>query len=132
MKVRIIAQFAGAGIGVCALAFASGAVADDIRVDQGRELAKLWCASCHVTSADQPKGADQAPAFQEIANDPAKTDIKLRAFLLDPHGGMPPLNLSREETNSVIAYINSMRPKTNKSPDPPDDYPDPDGPSTSG
>jgi len=120
------------GSALWALAFAPGAFADDIRVDKGRELAQLWCASCHVTSANQLTGADQAPAFQEIANDRTKTDKKLRVFLLDPHGGMPPLNLSREETNSVIAYINSMRPQKNQNPDPPDDYPDPDGPSTSG
>ena len=33
----------------------------------GERLAKQWCASCHIVSADQTRGADNVPAFATIA-----------------------------------------------------------------
>jgi hypothetical protein len=37
------------------------------------------------------------------------TGMSLRAFLLTPHARMPDIQLSREQTDDVVAYILSLR-----------------------
>lgn len=76
----------------------------------GRRLAETWCANCHVTG---PRAAgpasDAVPTFPAIARMPPTTAMSLRVFLQTPHARMPNLQLSREETDDVAAYILSLR-----------------------
>lgn len=74
----------------------------------GKKIAGQWCASCHATATGR-RANDTAPAFTELANDPARTPVRLRAWLTDPHPPMPNLGLSRIEIEDVIAYIGSLR-----------------------
>lgn len=76
---------------------------------QGAELAKRWCATCHVVSADQASGSTQAPPFSEIANKPGLTAASIALFLMRPHPPMPDMNLSREEAGDLAAYIESQK-----------------------
>jgi mono/diheme cytochrome c family protein len=76
---------------------------------QGRVLAKRWCATCHVVSADQTSGGTQAPPFAEIANKPGLTAASIALFLLRPHPPMPDMNLSRNEAADLAAYIVSQK-----------------------
>ena len=38
--------------------------------EHGRDLAKRWCASCHVVSPDQARANADAPPFVTIARSP--------------------------------------------------------------
>lgn len=75
----------------------------------GREIAESWCAECHNTL---PSGIDLLegpPAFQAVADDPAVTEIALRAFLRTPHSDMPDVMPTPEQTDHLIAYILSLK-----------------------
>ncbi len=79
-------------------------------VATGRQIAQTWCSSCHVIDPVSPIGSDNgAPAFASIARMSSTTPLSLRAFLQTPHGGMPDLHLSRDETDDLIGYILSLR-----------------------
>ena len=72
---------------------------------EGEKIAKRWCASCHVVSADQKRGNTQAPPFSEIARKPGLTAASIALFLLRPHPPMPDMNLTRNEAGDLADYI---------------------------
>ena len=77
---------------------------------RGAELARELCATCHfVEKGDRGVSAAGAPAFQDVANDPAVTAISLGVFFRSPHETMPNLILTQAETDNAIAYILSLR-----------------------
>ncbi len=77
---------------------------------QGAQLAHELCAVCHyVEKGDRGVSSAGAPAFQDVANDPAVTAISLGVFFRTPHETMPNLILSQAETDNAIAYILSLR-----------------------
>jgi mono/diheme cytochrome c family protein len=71
----------------------------------GEQLAKRWCASCHIVSPDQAHGADNAPAFATIAKIPGFGPDAIAKFLMDPHPKMPDMQLGRDEAKDLAAYI---------------------------
>ena len=79
---------------------------------EGERLAKQWCAECHAV---EPGGRNNelmnVPSFQAVADDPAVTEIALRAFLQTPHRGMPDFRFTPEETDGIVAYLLSLRTK---------------------
>ena len=76
----------------------------------GKRLATEWCSACHLVGPEVRRGAtDLAPPFVELANDASTTEFRLRAFLMTPHKRMPDFNLSREQSDDLIAYILSLR-----------------------
>ena len=77
---------------------------------RGRRLAETWCSGCHVIGpgASGPV-VDATPTFPSIARMPSATGMSLRAFLLTPHSRMPDIQMSREQTDDVVAYILSLR-----------------------
>jgi mono/diheme cytochrome c family protein len=74
----------------------------------GLRLSRQWCASCHLV---EPGGVarDAAPPFAEVANDPATTPARLRAWLADPHPPMPGLDLANQQEDDIIAYLMSLK-----------------------
>ena len=84
----------------------SGYAADP---QHGLALAKRWCASCHVVSADQQRANADAPPFATIARSPSFSARQLAYFLLDPHPKMPELPLSRAAADDVAAYIATLK-----------------------
>ena len=74
----------------------------------GLALAKRWCASCHVVSADQREANTDAPPFATIARSSFNAE-SLAYFLLDPHPKMPELPLSRYAADDIAAYIESLK-----------------------
>ena len=78
-------------------------------VEQGGELARRWCSSCHVVSPDQKSAVIEAPPFQSIARRPDFDPAKLATFLLDPHPKMPDMGLSRDATTDIAAYIATLK-----------------------
>jgi len=85
----------------------ASAFAADVR--QGEQLAKRWCASCHVISPIQQQGTAQSPPFSAIANKPDFNEWMLAYFLLTPHPRMPDMNLSRNEAADLATYIAAQR-----------------------
>lgn len=76
----------------------------------GRRLAEAWCSGCHVIGpGTSGPVADATPTFPSIARMPSTTGMSLRVFLLTPHSRMPDIQMSREQTDDVIAYILSLK-----------------------
>ena len=82
--------------------------ADAADAAHGEQLAKRWCASCHIVAPDQTRGVDNAPAFATIAKMPGFDADKLARFLMDPHPKMPDMQLGRGEAKDLAAYIASQ------------------------
>jgi mono/diheme cytochrome c family protein len=76
----------------------------------GADLAKRWCASCHVVANGQVEASADVPSFASVARRPDFNPEKLAFFLLDPHPKMPSFPLSRTEAGDIAAYIGSLRP----------------------
>jgi mono/diheme cytochrome c family protein len=74
----------------------------------GLEIAKRWCASCHVVSPDQKRASADVPTFAAIARSPTFDRRSLAFFLLDPHPKMPDLPLTRSAADDIAAYIESL------------------------
>ena len=94
-------------LGVTA-ALSTGAAAAPADAAHGEQLARRWCAACHIVSADQTHGADNAPAFVTIAKIPGLSADTIAQFLMDPHPKMPDMQLSRDEAKDLAAYIASL------------------------
>ncbi len=78
----------------------------------GKEVARAWCASCHVVEANPNRAiAGSVPSFFAIADRPTSTADGLRAFLATQHGRMPNLNLSNANIENTIAYILTLKGK---------------------
>jgi mono/diheme cytochrome c family protein len=75
----------------------------------GQELARRWCAECHVIAADQRQVTTQAPPFSAIARSADFSAERLAFFLLEPHPKMPSMSLTRKEAADLAAYITSLR-----------------------
>lgn len=76
--------------------------------EAGHKLAQVWCTSCHIVD-DAPQGADTAPPFPTIAQR-HQDRAWIRAWLASPHPPMPNLNLSRQQIDNVVAYLDSLKP----------------------
>jgi len=86
---------------------ASSALAAD--ADHGADLAKRWCAACHVVANGQTQASADVPSFASVARRPDFSPERLAFFLLDPHPKMPNFPLSRAEAADLAAYIGSLR-----------------------
>lgn len=93
---------------VVAMGF-SGPHAKAADADHGADLAKRWCAACHVVDSGQTQASADVPTFATIARGPDFTPEKVAFFLLDPHPKMPSFPLSRTEAADIAAYIGSLR-----------------------
>jgi mono/diheme cytochrome c family protein len=101
LKQILVLAVSATGLG------ASPAMAADAA--HGGDLAKRWCASCHLVSGDQKEASADVPSFASIA---ARSDFspeKVAYFLLDPHPKMPNFPLNRAEAADISAYIGSLR-----------------------
>ena len=75
----------------------------------GLDLAKRWCASCHVVSPEQTRASADVPPFAAIAKSPNFDTKRLAYFLLEPHPKMPQMALSRSAADDIAAYIETLR-----------------------
>jgi mono/diheme cytochrome c family protein len=74
----------------------------------GEQVARRWCASCHVVAPDQRQASSEAPPFSTVARNPNFNADRLAFFLLDPHPKMPNMSLTRTEATDLAAYIASL------------------------
>jgi mono/diheme cytochrome c family protein len=73
----------------------------------GRELALRWCTSCHVVD-HEGRGADAGPALPALLGDGQRTADELRGWLAAPHPPMPDFDLTRQEIEDIVAYLESL------------------------
>ncbi|MGY3450975.1 c-type cytochrome [Bradyrhizobium sp. USDA 4353] len=92
---------------VAAIAASTSVRAAD--ADHGADLARRWCASCHLIEGTQKQASADVPSFAEIARKADFTPEKVAFFLLDPHPKMPSFPLNRLEAADIAAYIGSLR-----------------------
>ena len=104
---RVLRAILGA-LATAALAGPHSALALPADLGHGEQLAKRWCAACHIVAADQTAGADNVPAFASIARKPGFSASAVAQFLMDPHPKMPDMQLSRDEAKDLGAYISSL------------------------
>jgi mono/diheme cytochrome c family protein len=101
-----IARFVIAGLLVAGLFPSVAAPAD---AQKGKELARRWCAECHLVASDQRRANADVASFSSLARRPDFNAAQLAFFLLDPHPKMPDLSLSRAEAGDLAAYIASLK-----------------------
>jgi len=77
--------------------------------EHGADLARRWCASCHLVEGTQKQASADVPSFAQIAQKADFTPEKVAFFLLDPHPKMPSFPLNRLEAADIAAYIASLR-----------------------
>ena len=77
--------------------------------DHGADLAKRWCASCHVVATGQTQASADVPSFASVARRQDFNPERLAFFLLDPHPKMPNMQLTRSEAADIAAYIATLR-----------------------
>ena len=53
--------------------------------------------------------SDAVPTFPVVARMASATEMSLRALMQTPHPHRPNFQLSRQETDHVVAYILSLR-----------------------
>ena len=75
----------------------------------GEDLAKRWCAACHLIGPSRGGVTSEAPPFAGIAARPDFDAARLALFLLDPHPKMPDMGLSRAAASDLAAYIGSLK-----------------------
>lgn len=73
----------------------------------GRQLALSWCTACHVVDLEG-HGADAGPALPVLLGDGKRTPDEIRGWLADPHPPMPNFDLSRQEIEDIVAYLQSL------------------------
>ncbi|SFV30085.1 Cytochrome c [Hyphomicrobium facile] len=78
--------------------------------ENGRAVARALCTNCHMIG-DQPNSAVNAdvPSFVAIANIHDQSAERISNWLLNAHGPMPNVHLTRKELGDVAAYIMSLR-----------------------
>jgi len=74
---------------------------------RGQALARRWCAACHLVQLRLT--TIDPPTFTAIANDPGKTPDHLRVFFVSPHKDMPPIQLTAQQIEDLLAYFGSLK-----------------------
>jgi mono/diheme cytochrome c family protein len=95
-------------VGVISLATSSSAAAQG-RAEAGKLLAQRWCANCHQIEPSATAG-DTAPPFASLGVQNGKDPGWVRAWLFNPHPPMQGINLSRQQVDDIVAYMQSLAP----------------------
>ena len=75
---------------------------------RGQVLVSKWCTSCHVVDHGG-RGADAGPALPMLLEHDLRTPDQIRGWLANPHPAMPNLDLTRQEIEDVVAYLERLR-----------------------
>jgi mono/diheme cytochrome c family protein len=69
---------------------------------RGKDYVERLCTTCHAMGVT---GTDGAPPLALLKKDFGKTDSYIRRFLFAPHKPMPPVVLTNQEVEDIIAYL---------------------------
>jgi mono/diheme cytochrome c family protein len=98
----------GVSTGLIAPVLAQDAPGD---IASGRHIADALCAACHQIDLGQPEKSTAAPGFAQVAKLPSTTALALNVFLQSSHTHMPNYQLTRQETDDIVAFIMSLKEK---------------------
>jgi mono/diheme cytochrome c family protein len=73
----------------------------------GRELVRRWCTTCHVVDLEGT-GTDAGPPLPALLAGKQRSTDEIQGWLADPHPPMPNLDLSRQEIDDILAYLESL------------------------
>ena len=107
MAAKYACHFLAASL-MALLAVSSSAEAAG-NAEAGRQLAELWCSSCHAVEP-QPERApvDGVPSFRAVAHMSDYASGWVRAFLNNPHPPMPNLSLTTRQIDDITAYLDRL------------------------
>jgi mono/diheme cytochrome c family protein len=75
--------------------------------EAGRDIVRRWCTACHVVEPEGT-GADAGPPLPALLAGKQRSADEIRGWLADPHPPMPNFNLSRQEIDDILAYLESL------------------------
>ena len=90
-----------------ALIVANSAALAEGSVAAGKRLSQQWCASCHQVEPNGP-AKDAAPPFASLGAQKGKDPGWIRAWLTNPHPPMQGIDLSRQQIDDIVAYLQSL------------------------
>ncbi len=105
VKARLVYAAATAAALLAANSIASAAG----NAPAGKRLAERWCASCHQIEPSAP-AKDAAPPFASLGVQKGKDPGWVRAWLVSPHPPMQGIDLSRQQTDDIVVYLQSLAP----------------------
>lgn len=73
--------------------------------ERGRAVVGMWCAGCHAAGDTLN---DRIPSFSALAKSLSRSEGAVRAFLMQPHKPMPPLELSTQQIEDIVAYLRTV------------------------
>ncbi|WP_316232911.1 c-type cytochrome [Bradyrhizobium sp. SZCCHNPS2010] len=94
-------------VACCVFAIAAPCAAADAA--HGKDIAKRWCASCHLVESGQTSATDRAPPFSYLATIPEFDQNRLAFLLLLPHPNMPKVSLNQADVADLADYIRSVK-----------------------
>ena len=74
---------------------------------RGAVITEKWCTGCHRPG---PTVDDRIPTLEALALNPPRTAGAVRAFLMQPHKPMPPIELETQQIEDIIAYLHALGP----------------------
>ena len=88
------------------------AVDTESLVRGGKDLVQKHCASCHAIDAQGASPNKRAPEFRNLQRGYPILALRepLSRAIVRPHDEMPSFRFSDEDTDMIIAYINSLSP----------------------
>jgi mono/diheme cytochrome c family protein len=92
-------------IALGAIVAAQTALAAD--ADNGRRVAQIRCAPCHIVEPNQRGEVADSPPFETIARKFGSNPELLAFAILDPHPRMN-LTFTRREAEDIAAYISTL------------------------
>lgn len=89
---------------------APGASPAEPQAESGKALAQRLCSNCHVVQdgagASVPAGV---PPMRAIANRPGQTGARIKEMLIAPPHQMPDMQLTLQEIEDLLAFLQSLR-----------------------
>lgn len=87
------------------LVSAAASSAETGNATMGRSLTERWCVACHGTTS---RGSDAAPSLPRLMRGRSADEDRLRGWLAAPHPPMRGIELSRQETEDIIAWLRQL------------------------
>lgn len=76
---------------------------------RGRALAVRLCANCHMVDGSGKSAPEGIGTFRGIANRPGQSSDRISNTLMLPHMPMPDTQITRDEIQDILAYLEILR-----------------------
>lgn len=76
---------------------------------RGHQLAVRLCANCHLVDESGKSAPEGVGSFRAIANRSGQSADRISNVLMLPHIPMPDAQLTRDEIQNILAYLETLR-----------------------